>query len=523
VTGGSSPSDGTLDLLVDPGSGPGGGYGTVATGTWSLSSSVFSGCFAAPLLGVRVTNPTDNAWVGSVKYSSDGGTTYSALECESCGGSTTGTGYIVVDGNSDGSSLSTTQCLDGATCSIGVPTLSPTASPTAAPWTTNLASCAAALGAAADVSSRLACTQACEDRPPHLFPTLFWRPREGSTREQDWAADLVSTNEALKSVGEYVEALVEGGEVGLMPYLASGKVAAEKLQLLEGELRSAIERSPCTGDNCQESGSGEYGSGSGEYGSGQQANCTSCFCGGFERDCWVAKGGGCCADGMYTCMDATEPVSAGSRSLELADVGPDVLPPAPLGDSGVALGCVEAGSDHALGCFLLDADSSWPATIDASERVAVSTNETGAVVGVRLASSLGLSASAALVCYVERHSNAMVCRGVSISSGEISVASRSVMADDYSANYTAALAARMGDNAAIGCGGLRDSCSKLNASGHLAMLTYTDADGQLVSSPDGFQLTASGAQVVSTAGTPLENDVLTCYRVAQPTGDRFDG
>ena len=91
---------------------------------------VLDGCYTDNIVGVRVTNPTNNSWAGSIEYSSDGGATYNALECRGCTpGSTTTSARIVVDGGTHGGAQATTQCLGRAICDLhatwGWPPLSP--------------------------------------------------------------------------------------------------------------------------------------------------------------------------------------------------------------------------------------------------------------------------------------------------------------------------------------------------------------------------------------------------------------
>ena len=112
VTGTAGNNDGTLDVYVDQGA----GYAVVISGeTYAKGSTVVDACYAT-FLGVQVTNPTTNAWTGSVEVSQGSGA-YSPLDCTDCT-ATGSTASIVVDGNSDGASLASTQCMNGATCTL---------------------------------------------------------------------------------------------------------------------------------------------------------------------------------------------------------------------------------------------------------------------------------------------------------------------------------------------------------------------------------------------------------------------
>ena len=77
---------------------------------WARNETVADVCYADNIVGVHVTNPTPDAWAGSVLYSSDGGVTYDALVCRGCAGSATNTTDIVVSGSNDGRELATTRC-----------------------------------------------------------------------------------------------------------------------------------------------------------------------------------------------------------------------------------------------------------------------------------------------------------------------------------------------------------------------------------------------------------------------------
>ena len=112
VTGTDAYNNGTLDVYIEQGS----GYEAVTSGaSWSSGETVVQACYAT-LNAVRVTNPTTDAWSGSVYLSEDGGE-YLPLFCSDCTeeGSSA---YIAVDGDSNGAFLASTNCLNGAWCSL---------------------------------------------------------------------------------------------------------------------------------------------------------------------------------------------------------------------------------------------------------------------------------------------------------------------------------------------------------------------------------------------------------------------
>ncbi len=114
VTGTGSSNDGTLNVYVDQGS----GYQEATAGkTWSKGSTVLDECYAG-LLGIRVTNPTNNAWTGKVEVATDG--SYGALSCVDCTAGSS-TAAIVVDGKADSGNQASTRCWNGKTCTLAVP------------------------------------------------------------------------------------------------------------------------------------------------------------------------------------------------------------------------------------------------------------------------------------------------------------------------------------------------------------------------------------------------------------------
>ena len=119
VTSSAYLHDGTLSVSVDQGS----GYTSVANDRFDRGQTVVDSCYPA-LLGVRVTNPTGNAWLGTIEFSEGSG--WSPLTCLDCSGTGTSTSSIVVDGDSNSGMGAESWCLNtngGATCTL-VPTQS---------------------------------------------------------------------------------------------------------------------------------------------------------------------------------------------------------------------------------------------------------------------------------------------------------------------------------------------------------------------------------------------------------------
>ena len=123
TTGTSTYDEGTLDVEVDDGS----GYASVTKkGAYWRKGVVVLDASYSTLLGVRVHNPTTNAWIGAIEYSdrlvwahdsSDGGAIYVPFVCTDCTEGSS-TARIAVDGNSDAAGLAPTTCLGSATCTL---------------------------------------------------------------------------------------------------------------------------------------------------------------------------------------------------------------------------------------------------------------------------------------------------------------------------------------------------------------------------------------------------------------------
>jgi len=112
TTGTGSNNDGDLTVEVTAGA------VTTTAGNFAKGATVVQHCYSvAPSL--QVNDHSNDAWTGSFEYSSDGGSTYSAMTCTNCGVGTSAA-MVVFDGNTDGSDFASTKCLNGATCAIQV-------------------------------------------------------------------------------------------------------------------------------------------------------------------------------------------------------------------------------------------------------------------------------------------------------------------------------------------------------------------------------------------------------------------
>mmetsp|Transcript_30341 Transcript_30341/g.54959 ORF Transcript_30341/g.54959 Transcript_30341/m.54959 type:complete len:368 (-) Transcript_30341:29-1132(-) len=116
MTGSNEGNGGLVNILVDSGD----GYVPASTSGkyYTQSEVVVDQCFADMLVGVKVTNPTTNDWVGSILFSTDEKATYAPFLCDDCTGSMKTADPITVNGDAVGRNDSTAQCLNGASCSL---------------------------------------------------------------------------------------------------------------------------------------------------------------------------------------------------------------------------------------------------------------------------------------------------------------------------------------------------------------------------------------------------------------------
>ena len=120
-----SCSDGSVNVFVNSGN----GYVNVtALGThYNQGEIVLDQCFDT-IVGVQVNNKNSDGWTGDFELSTDGKSTYVPLICSDCTG-TTITMPITVDLDDNDSSLHTTWCFGGATCTLEVGSSTPTPNP----------------------------------------------------------------------------------------------------------------------------------------------------------------------------------------------------------------------------------------------------------------------------------------------------------------------------------------------------------------------------------------------------------
>ena len=113
VTGTVWMLPGDLEVQVDQGTG--GGSLVVATGEFAPGSTVLDACYP-DVVGVTTRGLSNDGWVGSVFFSTDGGATYHPGHCSDC---TVGsdTSSLVVDGNLDPREPRT-HCSNGVLCHI---------------------------------------------------------------------------------------------------------------------------------------------------------------------------------------------------------------------------------------------------------------------------------------------------------------------------------------------------------------------------------------------------------------------
>ena len=106
TTGTGGYNGGTLMVKIDT--------TVVATGHFTKGDVVTDNCFYG-LQGITLSNPSDDAWTGTISITMDGKST--PIRCQGCTGQSL-SNAIVVDGNADGADHSSTQCLNGKICTI---------------------------------------------------------------------------------------------------------------------------------------------------------------------------------------------------------------------------------------------------------------------------------------------------------------------------------------------------------------------------------------------------------------------
>jgi len=117
VTGTGGANDGHLTVVVE-----GSEVQTLVDGSaiFGKGDVVVAGdtCYDKPIREVRVKNPGNNAWTGTIEYSSDEGSSFQPMYCIGGCNSVGPADKIVVDGNTDGHNQADLECLSGKTCRL---------------------------------------------------------------------------------------------------------------------------------------------------------------------------------------------------------------------------------------------------------------------------------------------------------------------------------------------------------------------------------------------------------------------
>ena len=86
---------------------------------YGKGATVLQKCYSNDITEVALKDHTNDGWQGSLSYSNDGGTAYSWMTCNSnCGGTSTSSELLTLDGNADGAGLQPTECLNGNSCTF---------------------------------------------------------------------------------------------------------------------------------------------------------------------------------------------------------------------------------------------------------------------------------------------------------------------------------------------------------------------------------------------------------------------
>jgi len=110
-------NDGSLELEIDQGN----GWETLrAAKHYTHGETVVSQCFATKPNQLRGKGPATNAWAGTLKSSTDSGSTYTDLICSNCGSSSGPNGIFAFDGNTDGGNMGQHTCLNGVWCNLSL-------------------------------------------------------------------------------------------------------------------------------------------------------------------------------------------------------------------------------------------------------------------------------------------------------------------------------------------------------------------------------------------------------------------
>ena len=108
ITGDKKYHDGRVQVLMNGIS--------VLDASFSRGAVAMDTCFKG-LKTIKLHNPSNNGWAGTIEITDDGKPT--SIACEGCTGDLTlKDGDICVDGNDDSDLLSDSLCQNGATCAI---------------------------------------------------------------------------------------------------------------------------------------------------------------------------------------------------------------------------------------------------------------------------------------------------------------------------------------------------------------------------------------------------------------------
>lgn len=122
VTGQDFWSNGYLSVYINQGRGFALDQST-ANKEHKHDSVVLNKCYTN-LLGVRVKNHYDNAWIGSIKFAADKAGPFYPGQCSVCT-KTGSTEKIAVDGNGNAAGDAPTTCLNEKMCDIKLPQRTP--------------------------------------------------------------------------------------------------------------------------------------------------------------------------------------------------------------------------------------------------------------------------------------------------------------------------------------------------------------------------------------------------------------
>ncbi len=116
VTGTNGNNDGTLNVVIQSRRSRV-SLREVYADYYRKGETVLQECFSEDF-EVLVQNPTSNAWTGSVRLSTNGGSNYFPGLCTTCTGTAGPAFQIVVDGNADSGDQAPVACFNGRQCVV---------------------------------------------------------------------------------------------------------------------------------------------------------------------------------------------------------------------------------------------------------------------------------------------------------------------------------------------------------------------------------------------------------------------